>query len=463
MNTYAGDRPSRTARRLRVTGRGFTLIELMVALTGGLFFTIFVFMLSRDVSRFFQGQTRISESTLATVTGFERLRADIARAGFLSSPNLARDKNRCPRAAPGAALASGPQQNGTEWSALPGLQEMGLARIIETVDDDYADNYVLDENGGGLQPDKLVLYGNYSTAEQFPLERIVWGAPNSMRLKPTASAIARLGITAATSEADANAILRSVFRGGQILRLVDKTGREQYGIISDIAMDTSATPNVPVLTLANAPAFVRKESGGTCGIRSVCTDCLINPVDIIRYELVDATARAAADHGHTAYLYEGVAPAYDATRLDLYRYRLSPSLSNDADITDAVAEQSEVIAEYAVDLKFGLTALTDRATGVLTSYGEDAGRLQDYAGVPFESPTNKTILDSETYGPHFIRGISARLSVRNREADRDGPINPTASSGEQLFRVEVADGQFARMRSLRAHIATRNTQNLMWN
>ena len=62
--------------------RGFTLIELMVAMTGSLFFTIFVFMLSRDVAKFFQSQSRTSDTTLAAISGFERLRADIAPVSF---------------------------------------------------------------------------------------------------------------------------------------------------------------------------------------------------------------------------------------------------------------------------------------------------------------------------------------------------------------------------------------------
>jgi hypothetical protein len=149
----------------------------------------------------------------------------------------------------------------------------------------------------------------------------------------------------------------------------------------------------------------------------------------------------------------------------LFRYQLTPDLSNDDPVTTAVAQGSELIMEYAVDMKFGLTALTDKASGVLTYYGEDDLRLQDYAGVPYDSPTNSIVLDTATYGPHFIRGVHARVSVRNREADRTAPIltNPGTATSGGLFRIMVAPNQYARMRTLRSHIATRNSQTLTWN
>src|SRR5690349_20366288 len=71
--------------------RGFTLVELMVALSGGLFLSVVVFALARDSTRFFQREARLASSTLSGIVGFERLKADIERAGYLSTPNIQRD------------------------------------------------------------------------------------------------------------------------------------------------------------------------------------------------------------------------------------------------------------------------------------------------------------------------------------------------------------------------------------
>jgi Tfp pilus assembly protein PilW len=71
--------------------RGFTLVELMVALSGGLFLSAVVFALSRDTTRFYQQETRVASATLAGLVGFERLKSDIQRAGYLSTPNIQTD------------------------------------------------------------------------------------------------------------------------------------------------------------------------------------------------------------------------------------------------------------------------------------------------------------------------------------------------------------------------------------
>ena len=60
--------------------RGFTLVELMVAMVAGLFVSITVFTLAKHASAFAMRQSRVADATLQSVIGFERLKADIARA-----------------------------------------------------------------------------------------------------------------------------------------------------------------------------------------------------------------------------------------------------------------------------------------------------------------------------------------------------------------------------------------------
>jgi Tfp pilus assembly protein PilW len=45
--------------------RGFTLVELMVALSGGLFISLAVFALARDSGRFYQRESRIANATVS--------------------------------------------------------------------------------------------------------------------------------------------------------------------------------------------------------------------------------------------------------------------------------------------------------------------------------------------------------------------------------------------------------------
>lgn len=416
---------------LQKNRRGFTLIELMVSMVGALFITVSTFMLVRDATRFFQNQARVSESMLATVTGFERLRADIARAGYLSSPNLARDINRCPRPVSGGDAVL-PQQVGTQLSSFPGIQDMGLAQII--TDSDRA-SPVLDGNPqmalNGLDPDTITLWGNYTTAELFPVRSINLSS-NSIFLEPASAAIVRSGATT-------TAVLATIFRANQIIRVLDETNREQYGIIAAAAW----TGGLPVITLAATVNLISKETNARCGIRGAGAGLAVNPVDIIQYELANLSADINFED-----LYVGESAAYDAGRLDLVRRTLD---------TNYAILSSEIVAEYASDLKFGLTVTSNVLTGISTYLGEDDAAIANYASVPHEAPANQL----GAFGPHLIRGIHARLVVRNRQADREVGI---VSGGlpDQLYRIQVASGQFARVRTLRSHIATRNTGNALW-
>ena len=71
------------------------MVELMVALMGGLFISLAVFALARDSGRFYQSEVRIANATVGGLLGFERLRTDIARAGLMSSPNINHDPAVC--------------------------------------------------------------------------------------------------------------------------------------------------------------------------------------------------------------------------------------------------------------------------------------------------------------------------------------------------------------------------------
>lgn len=426
---------------------GFTLVELMVAMTGGIFFTVFVFMMSKDSAQFFQGQSRLSETTLAAATGFERLRADIARAGFLSSPNLLRDQNRCPRPIEGTDVA--PQQEGTGFTGRLGLQEMALARIYQggTVD---SSNFMLTDNAGGLSPDQLILWGNYTSADQFPVR--AWRT-SSFSLEVGSPGLIRAGITGANAGADLAALER-LFPEGSIIRVSDSQGRDQYTLVSGVRLAVESTGSVPTVDYLSTVGLVEKASSDRCGIRGIGRDLNINPVNIIRYRL-----RNLAADPDFASLYTGAAGATDSTRLDLVREELEAGGSVEAD-TSVIDGSTEVVAEYAVDLKFGLTVQSSPATGALTYLGENDPSIPRYAGSSLDGPAT-----APNSGPHWIRGIHARLAVRNRDPDRAAPVIPASSlpTSEDLIRVQVAEGEYARMRSLRSHIATRNSRNEMWN
>lgn len=453
------------------SARGFTLIELMVALTGSLFFTVFVFMLSRDVSRFFTGQTRTSMTTVSALTGFERLRADIARAGFLSSPNIARDANRCPHPTAGA-LAVAPQQIGVQFNAYPGMQQMAVLGITSSPAAVTSHDFYATLNHAKLNPDVLTLYGNYSSSEQFPVRGVDFTAnPVTITLEQNSPALVRVGINAATPDDEATATLSRIFRRGSMLRVVDENSREQYAIVDGVDVDA----NLATLTLSSSIALVQKGSGTNCGLHAHSAGLAVNPVNIIRYAVTNVRGTVDTDHPHLKHLFDGTALPYEDTRFDLMRYEVPPTIGSGTTLVGvtwpdgtSVTASGELVAEYAVDLKFGLTVLSDYQTGALTTLAETANRA-NYVDPPVSATAGGIVAATSTRGPHFIRGVDARLSVRYRDADREVSIlaDPSASgvTPDQLIRVRVAASPdlLARTRAFRGQIAIRNTRNVLWN
>lgn len=432
------------ARLLRKMASGFTLVELMVALTGGLSFTVFVFMMTRDVSRYFQQQTRSSDATLASLSGFQRLRADIARAGFLSSPNLAKDPNRCPPPIAGN-ITSGIDSTG--WEANPALQNLAVARV--TVGGAPA-NDMLTKNG--LDPDQLDLYGNYAGVDQYAVRRAI---PLSGRidLRPDSPSLLRAGYSLSGSQAENEAVLAQLFPAGHILRLVDPlTGKEQYTLLASTPVN-AATATSPYLQVDETTIpLVAKGTGNTCGVTGFCDHCLVNVVNTVRYEL--ANLSSASDYPRFAFLFSGAESdtSFNANRLDFVRSYLLPDGTVDTDST-------ELVSEFAVDFKVGVVAVTAPALGTISVLGEDNTDLPDFADASTNAgpaATNK--------GPHFIRALIPRLSVRTSAPDRGAA---TMGSVTGLYRVDLGTGDgterdFARVRTVSATVATRNTRGAMW-
>ena len=244
------------------SARGFTLIELLVALTGGLFVSIAVFTLARDASRFYQREGRLAAATLAAVTGFDRLRADIARAGFLTSPNAAGDPLVCSRGTGGTAL-------------MQDIASINIAPGGSPTNTQLAAN--------GRSPDALILAGAYTSVDNFPIAGVEnVGTGYLVTLQDDQGAMARLGWAAATNQADRTALLQTVFYPGRALRLIDTEGRQHFGLITGAAADGTGKPQI---TLGKTPVLQEGDGTRLCGIKGPEVGGTANVVNFIRYDV----------------------------------------------------------------------------------------------------------------------------------------------------------------------------------
>lgn len=418
--TRASSPSPRARARFR---RGFTLIELLVALTGGLFVSVAVFALARDASRFYQREGRVANATLAGLAGFERLRADLARAGFLSTPNIQADPAVCTR--PGAA------------NVLANLASVLIAdkgSVGETPNPALAAN--------DLEPDSVLLTGSYSSADEFPIRTAVPAENGTtvVYLQTQTGPMARLGFTTASEVDEKRRLLADVFAAGRVLRIVDNEGRQHYGVIA--AANVGADGNDPTITLSSAaPIQFRANSAQLCGLKGLETGATVNVVNFIRYEIKSL----AGNTGYAA-LYSGSNYAPDANRTELVRTELT---------ADGTVMLEELVAEYAVDLQLDVTA-------VKGATGEPSPAFVSAADTDFASVTSPP--SDAGARPQDIRAIRARLLVRSREADRDTDI-VTAKTNGGLFRIGLGpEGgpPFARVRTLQADIMLNNHAGLRW-
>jgi hypothetical protein len=394
----------------------------MVALSGGLIFTLFVFMLARDATRFYQNESRVADATFGSIAGFQRLRTDIARAGYLATPNIQTDTRFCGNAAANAALG--------------GLQSLASLQIGSS-----PTHFSFGKNS--LSPDSITLMGSYSSAEQFPV-RLIVPLPNNtfeVHFQAGTPAMLRLGYGTST------AAFTNLFLPGRVLRIVDKTGREQYGYITASSVTNSAQPFV---TLATTPAIVWKSSANNCGLRGTEFGSLVNVVQMIRYQVRSLSGVAQFAELYPAANAQAVGEAA-ADRTELVREELQ--IANPASTVANTAP--ELVAEFAVDLKFGLTVLNNvanRTTRIRTTATDIA---------PYASDVTQGV--TAGFGPGHIRAVRARLSVRSRTPDRrDANITPTAAGGIYRFDVSpngVTTPNYARVRTLQADIALRNQPN----
>lgn len=403
--------------------RGFTLVELMVAVTGGLFVSLAVFAISRQSGRFYTRESRVADATMGAMLGFDRLKADLGRAGFLSSANIAMDPNRCgdPATYPFMLRRLAAMRIRQGQSAAASLQNM-------------IDN--------GLAPDEVTLMGSYTGAEVFPIWNVDnVGATYVVHLQQNTGPLGRMGYVAA---ADQLGILQGIFgtNPGRGLRIQDQSGEVQYATVQGVA-----TANGPQVILTQIPALrFRQTAGNICGLKGNVTGAVVNVVNFVKYDLrnIQTQSNLGANNSYDP-VYNSTHPYDVGTRADLVRVELDTTGT-------PIQGTEELVAEYAVDFRLGVTV----ADTVVAN--KDQTLLEIPSTGPVANWTGDLVSDvaNPSNGPHRVRAVRVRLSVRSQDPDRDA--NPPVGPG-QLFRVGLgpsAGPPFARVRSLQADVAINN-------
>src|SRR5690606_18436422 len=175
--------------------QGFTLLEMMVALTIGAMAVTSIYTVSAASSRHFFAQQQISQTQNALRMAAERVRRDIERAGFLGSPhsNLNEERLGCI-----AGMA-------TRIQAIDVLHNEQGAALTDMADNTF------------IEADELRLTGNYATADEYRGEILT---ATEIRLQANNQAFRRsFGIIGSGYSQE---VFESVFAPGRVLRVVHK-------------------------------------------------------------------------------------------------------------------------------------------------------------------------------------------------------------------------------------------------
>ena len=437
-------------RRLRHprTARGFTLIELMVSLMAGLFVAMAVVALSKEATTTFHEESRTATAEMSLRTAVDRIRNDLQRAAFMSTPNIQKD----PLVAhiPGAVI-------------VPATFPAGIKSLasLHMLDPSPAVNLPLSVTNG-MTPDTLEISGNFTTTDSFVVRIIDAGGGcggQRLTLAIDSPAMWRL-LGTSTPDAALESAFQPVAGGQFIVRVEDDTGHYQFvqtcagkaagitgsGMTAAAYLDISSTTKI----LSSAET---KMQGGSTGLG--VGRLVVNPVQTIRYEV------RALDPGQPRDApYRTLVPDGGSTdKYELFRTYL--------DSTGALTAQTELVAEYAVDLKFAFSAdlvdLTTDLNRTLTVYGmSDTGNNTALAA---------DISIARPHGPERIRSTRFRLSTRSAIADRQTAlVAPSANLFQGAYPLRYcvlqagcqSDGGWSRVRTVTTEVTLPNQSRIFY-
>lgn len=440
----------------RASARGFTLMELMVAMAAGLILSVAAFSFSRQATRAFAQESRIASAQMSVLAGFQRLQSDVARASYMSSPNFNRD------------ASIGKLCGYDLWPAtVRSMALVGLRVTPEGSKSAYKTGALTDNK----YPDSLRIVGNLASAEAYTVLSIMrgTGAGHDIYIRVNDGPSSRSGFEGATG-GDFN----NVFVPGRLVRVVDMQGRQHYSSIASASWNNGQ----PFISTAWALPLKGEMTVGAatqavCGIDGFGTESQVNVVSIVDYGIGNLSNTSIVQYNNTVYSDLTLHPTEyaargDDTRTELIRRERLLTADDTAFHQDPTAV---ITAEFAVDLRAALWT-TNRAT---------AGCQVGDTGLAFCEvnssgiPALMTVGDWGTYtpgmaltGPDSVRAVRLRLVTRSREVDRTVDLDPSSTNNVPplingaVFRYKVGTLGWARARTLVADVSLMNQRGDAW-
>jgi prepilin-type N-terminal cleavage/methylation domain-containing protein len=442
--------------RLRRRRRGFTLVELMISLVMGLIVALAAVALARTATTTFHEQARISLTEMGLRTGSERLRQDLMRISHMSTGNIALD----PKIAHVAGAVNSRYANLNDLQGVRinvGAGKAGTQGTLKLAEHNF------------LNPDSIVITGNLTTDDGYNGTITTGGScagGQIVTLDPGADAAVYglLSEAGATLLSNAQSAFVPVSGKTFIAQVVDPLGCTNYVPVCDVTTATVGTRSVVRVHLlgdANSRAvlYSHTESGSS----SLANNCgaseggkvTISPIHRVRWALTASPAALESDPN-----VEPVGNKFDLTRQLL-------------DWAGADVGTAEIVAEYGVDLKFGVTAWDPAQAAAnqppLRVYEMDS---DTGSGDIDKATKNASGTSAGTLGPQHIRSVRFRFATRTSVADRTGDIQIGPARGASVppyisrYCLEDKDlaqcKKWARVRTVVSEVALHNQARMFY-
>lgn len=421
--------------------RGFTLVELMVSLVAGLIVTIAVVGLAKTATATFYEQARLSTTEGAVRTASERLRQDLSRASFMSTGNIFLARNDSSSVPFGQKISHRPGAvTPSRYSSLNDLQGIRI-----NVGGSAAATPI--SVAHGLNPDSIELTGNFTTDDSYRGK--IQGSVITL------NALSDIAVARLIAGPNPSAGLYNAFAPGTIppatipphmARVVDARGCQHFVVISTLtATATGASITLAPPTGGGSPVLTPAEDGSTCGA-SDQEEVTISPLQRVRWYLAQTSTTLAPD------------PAVEPIqrKYDLYREILD---ATGAPIPAPGGPQ--VVAEYAVDLKFGIS-VDDPGPGLVPPANHRTFDM-DTDGVLITQWTRQASLTTVGQpGPQRVRSVRFRIATRAALNDRENDLKLFPLLPQYISRyctdgpVGASCTKWARVRTIMSEVTLMN-------
>ncbi len=388
---------------------GFTLLELMVALTAGAIAISSIYFVGNASTRHFHEQSRVSVAQSSVRLASELLRSDIARAGYLGVGNSRRSQ-RC-------------------WTPPGGFEVQAINFI-----DGQMNNRLPNNAANGSEADTLILNGSYATPEQFLIIGVSAGG-NQIFLQQNWQAFRRAFMP--TGAAIDTAAFTNVFVVGRAVKLTTTAGNifmnRVAGVNALAASVTLASP-IPI--------------GGTC-TGGLADGATISVLSSIRWGARSLAADGAFSANLPTVSTETAATetAKGSLRTYLVRNEIAPTGGALAAQFTAPVIISDMLAMLDIDFIVDQQPDPDLPAALV--------RLDDAAASLALDDVNVQVAAT----PERVRAVIAEVAIRSNRQDPSFPFVPRAvAPNSPLISYKVsptAEGS-ARVRSLRQEILTPN-------